>query len=189
MGRYSTAALTISLILPAVLPAAIAGEVSGEGRLQLLAKHLVLWIGAHTDYDVSRIPLPNIVEMSPKDLTTEAYSDNPKQIPKSGIDDRVIALYSFEDGANGTIYILAARYADDGAAPGDPPENNPIFQERLLHELVHHVQRISGAYETFPCRNFGEHEAYELGGKFLKANHTADPLPNRVFWSRIYSRC
>ena len=32
----------------------------------------------------------------------------------------------------------------------------PIFQEQLLHELVHHVQYQSGAVDQFPCPADGE---------------------------------
>jgi len=154
-----------------------------------LAMVLLTWISTNTSYDTSTINPPRIIEMTPTQITAEAYSDSPHLIPESRVDDRVFALYNFEDGPNGTIYILGADWTDDGSSPDQASWTDPIFQERLLHELVHHVQRLSGAYESFPCRNYGEREAYELGGKFLEQNHAKDPLPNRIFWSRVYSRC
>ena len=154
-----------------------------------LAISLMAWIAANSSYDTANMEIPKIVQMTAQEITREAYSDHPKLVPENGVDERVFALYSFEDGANGTIYILKAELADDGAAPDEPAWKSPIFQERLLHELVHHAQYQSGAYETFPCKSFGEREAYELGGKFLAERYTSDPLPNRMFLSRIYSRC
>ena len=154
-----------------------------------LALVLLSWISANTSYETANVDPPIVIEMTPIEITAEAYTDNPNLIPESRIDDRVMALYNFEDGPNGTIYVLGAEWTDDGAAPDQPSWMNPIFQERVLHELVHHVQRVTGTYESFPCRSFGEREAYELGGKFLRQNHVRDPLPNRIFWSRVYSRC
>lgn len=157
--------------------------------MDALAALLMTWIAENSDYRTAHLPVPAIVEMSPQELTREAYKDNPKMLPDGGIDDRILALYSFEDGAHGTIFVLGAKWTDDGSAPDLPPQSDPVFQERVLHELVHHVQRVTGAYDRFPCRNFGEREAYDLGGKFLKQRHARDPLPNRVFWATIYSRC
>lgn len=154
-----------------------------------LATALLVWIGANSSYDTANIYPPDIIEMTPLEITAESYTDSLEMIPMGRIDDRFIALYNFEKGENGTIYVLGAKWTDDGTAPEQEPWTDPIFQERVLHELVHHVQRVSGAYKTFPCRSYGEREAYELGGKFLKQNYATDPLPNRIFWSRVYSQC
>lgn len=154
-----------------------------------LAIALLSWIGANSSLDTAGVHSPKIIEMTPIEITAEAYTDNLELIPESRIDDRILAIYNFEEGPHGTIYVLGAEWTDDGAAPDQESWSDPIFQERVLHELVHHVQRVSGAYESFPCRNYGERQAYELGGKFLQKNHAKDPLPNRIFWSRVYSRC
>lgn len=156
-------------------------------ELKTIAVLLMTWIGENSAYDVSCLPLPDIVEMTPTQLTAEAYADVPHLRPADGVDERVIALYSFDEGPSGTIYVLAPQWAE-GAEDGDP-RDNPVFQEWLLHELVHHVQRVSGAYAAFPCRNFGEKEAYLMGGRFLKQRYADDPLPNRNFWAHVYSRC
>lgn len=150
---------------------------------------LMMWIGQNSDYDTANMPIPQIVEMSAKELTVEFYSDAPHMKPENGVDERVWALYNFEEGEHGTIYILGAEYTDDGTVPDEPAFMDPVFQERLLHELIHHVQYQSGAIDTFPCRNFGERAAYAMGGKFLKQRFATDPLPNRHFWARVYSRC
>lgn len=154
-----------------------------------IALILLAWLGDSSAYDTADIPLPEIIEMSPSELTAEAYSDDPHLMPATGVDDRILGLYNFEAGDHGTIYVLSASYTDDGAAPDPPAWTDPIFQERLLHELVHHVQHVSGAYSAFACRNFGERDAYALGGRFLKDNHARDPLLNRNFWAHLYSRC
>lgn len=40
-----------------------------------------------------------------------------------------------------------------------------------------------------PSPSWAEKEAYLLGGRYLAAQHVADPLPNRNFRAHIYSRC
>ena len=156
--------------------------------METVALMLMLWISSNTDYNAEQITLPVIVEMTPKEITAEAYTDVPNKTPEGGIDNRVNALYSFEDGPNGTIYIIAAKLTK-ASEDFTNPRDNPIFQERLLHELIHHSQRLSGTTDKMPCRNFGEKEAYLLGGKFLKSQNVTDPMPNRNFWAHIYSRC
>ena len=154
-----------------------------------LATALMAWIAANSTYDTAIMPIPEIVLMTPIELTAEAYSDTPDLIPDSRVDDRVLALYSFEDGANGTVYLLAPEQPNILVDPEELSEFDPLFEERLLHELVHHVQRMSGAYDAFPCRNFGELQAYQLGGSYLRQRNVEDPLPNRNFRAHIYSRC
>lgn len=64
-----------------------------------------------------------------------------------------------------------------------------VLTERLLHELVHHLQFQTGVNKTFKCLAYSELEAYRLGGLYFKRRHIEDPMPNRNFWAPIYSRC
>lgn len=149
---------------------------------------LLAWIGDHTAYEVAGIPRPALVELSPEALTRELYADAPQLVPDDGVDDRLIALYSHDDGAHGTLYVLAPdRVAGAEAFPD--PATNPVFQEIVLHELIHHVQWQTGAADTWPCPARGEEEAYTLGGLYLHETGTPDPIPNRGFWARAYSTC
>lgn len=68
-------------------------------------------------------------------------------------------------------------------------DENPILTERLLHELVHHLQFQSGATDSYLCPAQGELEAYRLGGLYFKQRYIEDPMPNRRFWAHVYSRC
>lgn len=149
---------------------------------------LMLWIAANTSYDTTGLPLPEIVEMTPEELTAEYYTDAPHLMPVKGVDERVQALYSIEEGAHGRVYILSASLVP-GAEDGDASYENPLFQEMLLHELVHHVQHVTGAADSYLCPAQGEVEAYRLAGLFLKQRHVSDPMPNRAFWAHMYSRC
>lgn len=121
-------------------------------------------------------------------MTLEAYAANPDKIPKDGIDERIFALYSIDAGVSGTVFITHPNF-NQGAEKYQNPSDNPVFQERLLHELIHHTQNYSGVYERIPCRNFSEKEAYMLGGVFLKQHRIRDPMPNRVYFANLYSRC
>ena len=154
---------------------------------ELLAA-LMLWIGSNSAYSTDSMPLPAVVLATPEELTAEYYADAPRLAPTNGIDERVLALYAFDDGPYGTVYALDCRHEGSFSHVLSTCDE-PQFQERLLHELVHHVQRLSGAYERLPCRAAGEKEAYRLGGRFLAARHATDPLPNREFWAHVYSRC
>jgi len=147
---------------------------------------LMVWIAANTPYDTAGMPLPELVEMSPRELTEEFYTGVPHLIPAKGVDDRVRALYAPGDGNAGRVYVLAAEYVE-GAE--DDPYGNPLFHEMVLHELVHHVQFASGAAERYLCPAQGEVEAYAAGGRYLRQRFVTDPMPNRNFWARIYSRC
>ncbi len=156
--------------------------------MDVLLAALMLWITANSDYSTEHMPLPSVVVMTAEELTREYYTDSPQLLPANHIDERVLALYAFDDGRDGTIYVRDCR--NDGALNSGADDcDDPAYQERLLHELVHHVQRLSGVMENFPCRNFGEKEAYLLGGRYLKARYATDPLPNRNFWAHMYSRC
>jgi len=142
--------------------------------LEKLVALLMIWIAENSGYVTASLPAPEVVEMSPREQTLEAYGGDPEAVPEGGIDDRIFSLYAFEDGPNGTIYVLGAKWTEGGAAQDEESWQNPVFQEHVLHELVHHVQRLSGAYDTFPCRNYGEKEAYILGGKFLRQRYVED---------------
>lgn len=137
-------------------------------------------------------------------------------MPANGIDDRILALYDAQNG--GAVYLRVDPalvdnniksdrfrpvafqtpngFADSLLTENDHAdansalfEDNPILTERLLHELVHHVQHHSGAYDTFPCMAYGEKEAYRLGGLYFDRHYMEDPMPNRQFWAHVYSRC
>ena len=153
-----------------------------------LLEGLLNWIEGHTHYEVAGLPTPEVLQLSPQDLTREFYTGVAHLMPEDGVDERLNALYAPGDGDHGTIYILQAGVID-GAAEFDSPTENPLFREILLHELVHHVQVQSGAAEDWPCLSMGEQEAYALGGLYLRQTGTPDPLPNRHFWGAIYSRC
>lgn len=149
---------------------------------------LMLWITANTGYDTTGMPLPEVIEMTRQELTIEYYTDAPHLIPAKGVDERIQALYSIEEGAHGRVYILDADLVD-GAETGGEPYDNPLFREMLLHELIHHVQHVSGEAESYLCPAQGEVEAYRYGGLYLEQRHADDPMPDRAFWAHMYSRC
>jgi hypothetical protein len=82
-------------------------------EIKSLVSALMIWIGDNSGYDTSKLPPPEIIELTPEQLTAEAYLDYPKLLPADGVDERVIALYAFDDGLNGTIYVLAPHWAQD----------------------------------------------------------------------------
>ena len=146
---------------------------------------LLDWISQNSQHDTSNIDHPVVRVLSPNAITTEMYTGVAHLIPDDGVDERINALYAHGED---TIYILDSIYVDGADAFADPTQN-PLWREILLHELVHHVQWETGLAETWMCDAQGELEAYHLGGVYLEQQNTADPLPNRAFWARMYSRC
>ena len=176
--------------------------------MESLAQSLLLWIASHSQYSVDNIPVPTVLFLTPQEITAEYYGHHTELIPHSGIDDRVLALYDATAGDAGIIYLhrevsdwnSTATMKTDSIANTDPLskvaksdlqiiKSDPVLMERLLHELVHHVQFQTGEMEKFPCRAYGEKEAYRLGGLFFKKRYIEDPMPNRNFWAHVYSRC
>ncbi len=172
--------------------------------MEQLISSLMIWISANTSYNVSNISHPEVRLLSPHEMTEEYYSGTDAPRPESGIDSRVFALYSQDDASNGVIFLLdprlnnelttesvgAATLALNRSAPLHTDWlENPVFQEQLLHEMIHHVQYQSGTINDFPCPAYGEKEAYLLGGLYLTRRHANDPLPNRKVLAHMYSRC
>lgn len=153
--------------------------------MDALIDALLDWIGQNSPYDTRQIAHPAVIALSPQDLTREMYTGVAHLIPESGVDTRLNALYAHKEH---TIYILNAA-SIDGADAFETATENPLWREILLHELVHHVQWQTGEADTWMCDAQGEEVAYHLGGKYLLQNNTPDPLPNRMFWARIYARC
>ncbi|MDY6926085.1 MAG: hypothetical protein SWN10_03195 [Pseudomonadota bacterium] len=156
--------------------------------MELLITTLLSWIEMHTNYRTHELPHPEVVVLSHKKLTEEYYRNADGVAPESDVDMRLKALYAFEDGAYGTIYILDPQSVTN-ARHYDNPLDNPNFKEVLLHELVHHVQWHSKAVKQWQCSNQGELEAYLLGAMYLNQYNTHDTMTNRTFWANSYSRC
>lgn len=156
--------------------------------MELLITTLLSWIEMHTSYRTQGLPHPEIVVLSRKELTEEYYQNADATAPESGIDMRIKALYAFEDGTYGTIYILDPQSVANARHYVNALDN-PRFKEVLLHELVHHVQWHSNEVEQWLCSNEGELEAYLLGAMYLNQQNTHDTMTNRIFWANSYSRC
>ena len=122
--------------------------------MEVLAAMFLSWIAANTPYNTSDVPISDVVELSAEAITAEYYQDYPHKIPKNGIDSRIIALYSWEEGKHGTIFILDRSLAPLSLSH-ETGLDNPLFQESLLHELLHHVQYHVGAYEGYACNREG----------------------------------
>ncbi len=156
--------------------------------MELILDALLAWLDVNTKYSTGDVPKPELVELSPAEMTREMYSDAMQLIPSDGVDERIFGLYSAEIEPSGRIYVVDARYMTD-AGKFDDPHDNPIWREIVLHELVHHLQWQSGAVQTWECRNFGELEAYMIGGRYLRQLRVRDPMANRRFEARIRARC
>lgn len=104
---------------------------------------LFQWITLNSAYSTGNLPPPAVVAMTPAEITAEYYDvSGIVAASRQPVDPRIIALYAFEDGPHGTIYVIDPALTE---CAEDDPLGNPVFQERLLHEVVHHVQKHTGA--------------------------------------------
>ena len=157
--------------------------------MDALVTALLAWLDANADYPpLDGIPPPVVRELSAEALTAELRGEPHDSVAPGEADPRVHALYSREDGPHGTIFILEAA-STPGLQPGEPPLENPVFRERLLHELVHHVQFHTGAFTAFACRTLAEVDALRLGALYLRRHHADDLLPQRWALMHEATRC
>ena len=145
--------------------------------MEALVSALLAWLDTNADYPLEGVPPPIVRELDAEALTAESRGEPHDGVAPGEADPRVLALYSRRDGPHGTIYILEAA-STPGLQPGEPPLENPVFRERLLHELVHHVQFHTGAYAAFACRELAEVDALRLGALYLR-RHRVFEWPGR----------
>lgn len=157
--------------------------------IEQIAVALLLWIASHSSYKTAgQLPPPPIVLMSAQQLTALVRDRAGLSADEAGNQWRVHGYYSLDDEDRGTIYVVHPAETPGAELFGDPAEN-PIFRERLLHELVHYAQYGTGAIKDLECPAMREIPAYHLGGVYLKERAVADPLPDRMFLAFWASRC
>ena len=157
--------------------------------MEPLVLTLLLWIAAHSDYRVADAAPPRISLLSPAAMTA-LYREQAggASVGAAQVDARVQGYFSWADGPPGVIYLIDPNDTPGADEFGDPTEN-PVFRERLLHELVHFAQRTNGAYAGYACPARGEFDAYRLGGAYLRELGVADPMPMRMRWAQRFSAC
>ncbi len=156
--------------------------------MEPLVLSLLMWLAAHSDYNVTGLPTPQIRLLSPEAMTALYYEQAGAKAGAPQVDTRIQGYFLWGDGLPGVIYLVDPRDTP-GAAKYADPSDNPLFRERLLHELVHFAQRASGASANFPCPTRGEFEAYRLGGTYLRELGVPDPMPMRMRWAQRFSAC
>ena len=104
---------------------------------------LLLWIGANSDYQIHDVELPGIEFRTKAELYRIAGAKGPRT---------VWAIY---DDENRKILL------HDGFNP-----NAAEDRARMAHELVHHLQVVSG--KEFPCMQASEPEAYRIHKLWLE---------------------
>jgi hypothetical protein len=160
--------------------------------MEALVLSLLLWLSANSDYEVAQFSLPQVRLLSPQAMTALCYEqagagpDAPADA--ATVDARIQGYFSGAESVSGTIYLVHPQDTP-GAASYTDPTDNPLFRERLLHELVHFAQHASGAYARFQCPVEGEFAAYRLGAIYLRQLGVPDPMPGRVVWMRRFSAC
>ena len=156
--------------------------------MEPLALSLLLWIAAHSTLGVAGLNPPPVVLLNPEQMTALYYQQAGKPSTAPKVDMRVQGCFDWSGGTPGVIYLVRPQDTPGAAAYTDPTDN-PLFRERLLHELVHYAQLASGAYAKFDCPAQGEFDAYRLGGIYLRQLGVPDPMPGRMGWVRRFTAC
>lgn len=139
---------------------------------------LLVWIAAHSAYPVAGVTPPALVLVSAEKMADLV----------SAPAGHVHGFFVADEGERGTIYLV--RPEDTPRAEHYPAAaDNPWFRERLLHELVHYAQHVSGEAAQWRCPSQGEFRAYLLGGRYLREAGVPDPLPNRRFSAFVATGC
>ena len=112
---------------------------------------LLLWIGTNSTLMVEKVILPQVEFVSSEEMHRMFGMGEDCGGPT------VKALYQIEDKI---IYLQE-----------DWDQYNLIDKSFLLHELIHHSQKLEG----YECREKREEEAYELQFKYLKENAIDNP--------------
>jgi hypothetical protein len=108
---------------------------------------LMLWISAHTNYQMN-FDSPRIVQLSQTALEQKFYQGQ----------DKDSHLHAFYDPKNEIVYINNKFDIND-----------PFNQSILLHEILHHVQFKNGV--KYDCIGELEEEAYTLQKQYLREVH------------------
>ncbi|MFW2587501.1 DUF6647 family protein [Sagittula sp. SSi028] len=145
-------------------------------------------VAEHTDYDTTRLDPPVVVEVGRGFMTDRFYDGRAHMMPATGVEERLNALYV--EGRNDSADIIFIVPADQfaGASYFENPQDNPLWREVLLHEMVHHAQKHAGG-DTWTCVGRGEAEAYQVGAAYLADLGLPDPMKDRTIWKTLYTDC
>jgi hypothetical protein len=149
-------------------------------RMDHLVMTLLLWLATNSSYQVAEHAPPAVKLLTPAALTAlvRERSGIAAEPGEPEVDARLNGMFVPIDGPRGTIYLVRAE--DTPRAAEHPvPSDNPVFRERLLHELVHYAQHASGEAANYRCPSQGELAAYRLGSFYLRQLGIADPMRNR----------
>jgi len=134
------------------------------------AVEYLLTLDQYAEYSTQDLYIPVDV-YSKEDLCTTYFG---REID---VDDcQVIAIYD----RNQESIVVAESYVDKG------PE---FLQYVLVHELVHHIQKISGKYDDYQCIAQSEEEAYNVSNQYIDDKELPqDFKPGRMFLALV-SKC
>jgi hypothetical protein len=126
--------------------------------------------------------------MSPEQITAHYRKRIGSDEREPTADPRILGHFERLPGRRGIIYVLDPKLAP-GADRHETPLHNPIFRERLLHELMHYAQHYTGAYEKFKCEAKAEFDAYLPGGKYLAQRGASEDYEMRIRRAWAFSQC
>ena len=119
--------------------------------MEALIPSMLMWICLQVGCEVP--PAPEVETVSRAELSRKVYGE------LADVDSTICGVY---DSDIQTIFL------PDGHCPGDL-----LDQSILLHELVHHVQVVTGM--EYPCPPARERLAYELQARWLQEMGVEDP--------------
>jgi hypothetical protein len=131
---------------------------------------LMLWIGEQTGFPIPEPPI--ISTKTTKEFINLIYDcDNLKKKDKALYDSVCVPI----DSTAREILALYNHITKEIYLPSYFNKNNIGHKAILLHELVHHMQYLSGYNKKVFCRPMLEKQAYDLTDLWLVKNNAVMP--------------
>lgn len=125
--------------------------------MQELLVGLALWLGANSPYTISPAQLPAVEYRAQIELRRMVFCEDFKECDNQKLPD--IGIAATYEHKRLTMYL--------------PREFDIRDQQQvatLVHELVHHGQKLAGKFESASCVGSLEAEAYRIEDRWLVAN-------------------
>lgn len=161
--------LLASAITALTLVASTASATSRE-----IVLDMINYIEQNSTYEYGGQRLP-FIEIREPEVIYEGLMGEPMP------EDSSIFPAGYFDHSMNTIYI--------SSEPGPYMVDEGFIEVVLLHELVHYMQLVNGAYETAECKNALERDAYKLQAKYVDDMGLPEEQKPDPFFAAIVSMC
>ncbi len=130
-------------------------DMERTNRFDIYLRENLQWIGENSDYDTSGITKLPVVVLADEDTLDYIW-----RMRRGSNAKKVGAFYSYEEYGDRVIHKLYLPLYFEPTRVYDGKTG--------VHEIVHFVQKVTGAREGFKCRDEGEYDAYNLAADWME---------------------